>query len=86
MQFGRYIITSQLGQGGMATVYLADDPRFNRQVALKVLPSSMNEDEMFRARFKREAQTITTLEYPAIVSVYDYGEDNNQFSCLVCPN
>lgn len=78
MQFGRYIITSQLGQGGMATVYLADDPRFNRQVALKVLPSSMNEDGMFRARFEREAQTIATLEHPAIVPVYDYGEDHNQ--------
>lgn len=78
MQFDRYKIISQLGQGGMATVYLAQDPRFNRQVALKVLPSGMNNDEMFRARFEREAQTIAALEHPAIVPVYDYGEENNQ--------
>jgi serine/threonine protein kinase len=77
-QIGRYQIKSEIGRGGMATVYLAHDPRFRRDVAIKVLPRQYTHDPMFRARFDREAQTIAALEHPAIVPVHDFGEDNGQ--------
>jgi serine/threonine protein kinase len=77
-QIGRYEIISELGRGGMATVYLARDPNFQREVALKVLPREFLHDPQFRARFEREAQLIAQLEHPAIVPVYDYGEDTGQ--------
>ena len=73
-QIGRYQIKRLLGQGGMATVYLAHDPEFNRDVALKVLPAQMADDPQFLGRFRREAQTIAALEHPAIVPVYDFGQ------------
>lgn len=74
----RYEIIEEIGHGGMATVYLARDPRFRREVAVKVLPPQYTADPMFRARFEREAQTIAALEHPAIVPVHDFGEDNGQ--------
>lgn len=75
---GRYQIQEQLGRGGMATVYRAHDPRFNRDVAVKILPRELTLDPQFRTRFDREAQTIAALEHPAIVPVYDYGEQEGQ--------
>jgi serine/threonine-protein kinase len=75
---GRYIIDSELGRGGMATVYKAQDPRFDRTVAIKVLPREFLHDPEFRARFEREARTIAALEHSAIVPVYDYGEQDGQ--------
>jgi hypothetical protein len=62
----------------MATVYHAHDPRFRRDVAIKVLPREFLHDPAFRARFEREAQTIAALEHPAIVPVYDFGEADGQ--------
>ncbi|TAK14057.1 MAG: serine/threonine protein kinase [Anaerolineae bacterium] len=76
--FGRYTIREELGRGGMATVYLADDPSFDRVVAIKVLPREYLHDPLFRARFEREAKTIAKLEHAAIVPVYDYGEQDGQ--------
>lgn len=60
----------------MATVYRAFDPRFKREVAIKLLPRQFLHDPTFRTRFEREAQTIAALEHPAIVPVYDFGEDD----------
>lgn len=77
-QIGRYEIRGELGKGGMAAVYRAYDPRFKREVAIKVLPREFLHDPGFHARFAREAQTIAVLEHPAIVPVYDYGEENDQ--------
>src|SRR5262249_21717479 len=77
-KIGRYTIEAELGRGGMATVYRAFDPSFRREVAVKVIPSEYLHEPGFRARFEREAQTIATLEHPAIVPVYDYGEDDGQ--------
>ena len=77
-KIGRYIILSELGRGGMATVYRAKDPSFDREVAVKVLPQTFLHDPQFRARFEREAKTIAALEHTAIVPVYDFGEDNGQ--------
>jgi serine/threonine protein kinase len=75
---GRYKIIAEMGRGGMSTVYSAHDPMFNRDVAVKILPRELLHDPMFRARFEREAQTIATLEHPAILPVYDYGEADGQ--------
>ena len=77
-KFGRYEIKAEIGRGGMATVYHAYDPRFEREVALKVLPREMLHDVQFRTRFDREAKTIAMLEHPAIVPVYDFGEEQGQ--------
>ncbi|MCJ7796140.1 MAG: serine/threonine protein kinase, partial [Thermoleophilia bacterium] len=76
--FGRYILIEQLGRGGMATVFRARDPEFDRDVALKVLPEELLQDPEFRARFQREARAIARLEHPAIVPVYDIGEEQGQ--------
>lgn len=77
-QFDRYQIIADLGEGGMATVYRAYDPRFRREVALKILPAAFLDDPAFHARFEREAQTIAALEHQAIVPVYDFGEADGQ--------
>jgi serine/threonine-protein kinase len=77
-KIGRYEIKSELGRGGMATVYLAHDGSFNRDVAIKVLPREMLHDPQFRTRFEREIKMAAGLEHPAIVPVYDVGEDNGQ--------
>ncbi|MBN2387874.1 MAG: protein kinase [Anaerolineales bacterium] len=75
---GRYQVKAEIGRGGMATVYQAYDPRFEREVAIKVLPREMLHDPQFRIRFEREAKTIAMLEHPAIVPVYDFGEEDGQ--------
>lgn len=75
---GRYEINGELGRGGMATVFRAVDPRFEREVALKILPQAMLHDTEFRARFEREAKVVAGLEHSAIVPVYDFGEDKGQ--------
>jgi serine/threonine-protein kinase len=75
---GRYEVKSEIARGGMATVYHAYDPRFERDVAIKVLPHTLLHDPQFRTRFEREAKTIALLEHPAIVPVYDFGEENGQ--------
>ena len=77
-KIGRYEIKRELGRGGMAGVYEAHDPRFERTVAIKVLPRELMVDAMFRARFEREAKVIASLEHPGIVPVYDYGEEDGQ--------
>lgn len=78
-KIGHYEIKSELGRGGMATVYRGYDPRFEREVAVKVLPPEMlHADPQFRLRFQREAKIIARLEHPSIVPVYDVGEENNQ--------
>lgn len=71
---GRYEIIAEIGRGGMATVYLARDPRFGRRVAIKVLPRQFTHDPNFLIRFNREAKIIAALEHKAIVPVYDFGE------------
>jgi len=78
MNIGRYEVVQELGQGGMAIVYLARDPYMKRQVAVKVLPRQFTFDPQFRTRFQREAEVIATLEQAYIVPVHDFGEDDNQ--------
>ncbi|MBV6450763.1 MAG: Serine/threonine-protein kinase PknD [Anaerolineales bacterium] len=74
-KIGIYEIKSELGRGGMATVYRGYDSRFEREVAVKILPPELlHADPQFRARFQREAKIIAQLEHPSIVPVYDVGE------------
>jgi tRNA A-37 threonylcarbamoyl transferase component Bud32 len=70
----RYEVRQELGRGGMATVYYAYDPRVGREVAIKILLKEFMGDPMFRQRFEREVKAVASLEHPAIVPVYDYGE------------
>ncbi len=75
---GRYTLQTQLGSGGMATVYRGFDPRLARDVAVKLLLGDIHNDPTLRERFEREAHTIARLEHPAIVPVYDFGEEQGQ--------
>ena len=70
----RYRVERSLGRGGMAEVYLAQDLRLERPVALKVLAPALSSDPSFVARFRREAQAAAGLSHPNIVAVYDWGE------------
>jgi len=73
-KLGRYEIRSKLGEGGMGEVYLAEDTRLHRKVALKILPSEQaaNKDRM--RRFEQEAQAAAGLNHPNIAHIYEIGE------------
>ncbi|NDJ52203.1 MAG: serine/threonine protein kinase [Chloroflexi bacterium] len=73
-KIGRYEVKGEIGRGGMAIVYLANDPMVDREVAIKVLPAELLFDETFTERFSREARAIASLEHIAILPVYDFGE------------
>jgi eukaryotic-like serine/threonine-protein kinase len=75
----RYEIESKIARGGMADVFLANDTLLDRPVALKVLFPELSVDPSFVERFRREAQNAAKLSHPNIVSVYDWGEDNNTY-------
>ncbi|GEK32609.1 serine/threonine protein kinase [Kurthia sibirica] len=72
---GRYKVLEVIGGGGMSNVYLAHDMILNRDVAVKVLHYSFNDEEEAKRRFQREALSATSLNHPNIVSIYDVGED-----------
>ncbi|MGY1718226.1 Stk1 family PASTA domain-containing Ser/Thr kinase [Blastococcus sp. SYSU DS0552] len=71
----RYEIGGVLGRGGMAEVHHGRDLRLGREVAVKVLRHDLARDPSFQVRFRREAQASASLNHPAIVAVYDTGED-----------
>ena len=71
----RYEIGGVLGRGGMAEVHRGRDLRLGREVAVKVLRQDLARDPSFQVRFRREAQAAASLNHPAIVAVYDTGED-----------
>ncbi|WP_326698576.1 protein kinase [Streptomyces sp. NBC_01754] len=72
---GRYQLRDLLGEGGMASVYLAYDTALDRQVAIKTLHTELGREQSFRERFRREAQAVAKLQHTNIVSVFDTGED-----------
>ena len=72
---GRYELGELLGRGGMAEVRKGNDSRLGRVVAIKRLRTDLASDATFQARFRREAQSAASLNHPAIVSVYDTGEE-----------
>src|SRR5438105_5377748 len=71
-----YRILSQLGAGGMGEVYLAEDPRLKRKVALKLLPSRFTSDADRVRRFEQEAQAASALNHPNIITIYEIGQEH----------
>ncbi|MDP9225528.1 MAG: Stk1 family PASTA domain-containing Ser/Thr kinase [Actinomycetota bacterium] len=76
---GRYSVFERVGAGGMAEVYRARDDLLGREVALKVLSERFARDGSFVERFRREAQSAANLSHPQIVSLYDYGSDEDAY-------
>ena len=73
---GRYRLVSPIARGGMATVWVADDPVLSRRVAVKILRSDLAADDGTRVRFRHEAIAAARLSHPNIVSTYDTGDDD----------
>jgi len=71
----RYEIIEELGKGGMGQVYVAEDRRLKRRVAVKVLPVDMMDSAESRKRFEREAKAVAALSHPNILAIHDFGED-----------
>ena len=74
-RLGPYEIVAPLGAGGMGEVYRARDTRLDRSVAVKVLPAEFANDAQLRARFEREAKTISQLNHPHICTLHDVGDE-----------
>jgi serine/threonine protein kinase len=72
----RYQLGAMIGTGGMADVYVAEDQRLHREVAVKILRSDLARDPSFVARFNKEALAVAALNHPGIVSVYDSGKED----------
>ena len=76
-RLGPYEISTPLGAGGMGEVYRARDTRLGRDVAIKVLPERLSASPDLRARFEREAKTVSSLNHPHICSLFDVGRENS---------
>jgi serine/threonine protein kinase len=88
-QLGRYRLLKQIGRGGMGEVWLAEDPRLQRQVAIKMLPPKEQYSQEDADLFEREAQVVASLNHPHVLPVHDYGEqqfpDGQVINYLVMP-
>src|SRR5215510_10604209 len=76
---GVYRLIKELGRGGMGTVYLAHDTRLGRRVALKLLPSHLVNNPERAHRFQREARSVSALNHPNIITVYDFGQEGGRY-------
>ena len=76
---GRYQLTAHIARGGMAEVFEANDLMLDRQVAVKILHRQFASTETFVARFRKEAQAAANLSHPNIVSIYDWGEEDETY-------
>src|SRR5215468_3694454 len=75
-KLGRYEIRSKIGAGGMGEVYLAEDTRLHRKVALKVLPADLASDRDRMRRFEQEATAAAALNHPNIATIHEIGESD----------
>src|SRR5262245_24052634 len=75
-RLGPYEVLSRIGAGGMGEVYRARDSRLQREVAIKVLPERLAENEQALARFEREARVVAALSHPNILAIHDVGREN----------
>ena len=78
VELGHYKIISAIGAGGMGEVFLAEDLRLDRKVAIKVLPPDFAKDEDRLRRFVQEAKATSALNHPNILTVYEIGEVDGQ--------
>src|SRR5262245_16541636 len=76
-RLGPYEVIAPLGAGGMGEVYRARDTRLGRDVAVKVLSAHLAERSDLRARFEREARTVSSLNHPNICTLFDIGRDRD---------
>jgi hypothetical protein len=76
---GRYILSDELGRGGMGVVYQAWDEALDRKIALKKLPQALTDDMENLARFEREAKLLARLSHPAILQIYDLFQDRGEY-------
>src|SRR3989440_3413085 len=74
---GQFRIVSQIGAGGMASVFKAYQPTLDRYVAVKVLPAYHARDPIFVKRFVQEARSVAKLQHANIVPIHDYGDQEN---------
>ena len=79
---GRYRLLAPIGAGASGRVYVADDVRLRRRVAIKVLHAALAEDSGFLRRFRSEAQVAASLNHPNVMAVYDWGDDDVPFMVL----
>ena len=81
----RYRLLAPIGSGSSGRVYVADDVRLRRRVAVKVLHGALADDAGFLRRFRAEAQLAASLHHPNVVTVFDWGEDAVPFMVLRAP-
>ncbi len=74
---GPYAILAELGHGGMGVVYMAQDPRLKRQVAIKLLTADLTRDETAKQRFLQEAQTASALDHTNICTIHEINETDD---------
>src|SRR6478752_6007363 len=75
---GRYALAERLGSGAMGEVWRAEDRVLGRQVAVKIVVPALMEDELFAARFRREATVLAAMNHRGVVHIHDYGEDDTE--------
>ena len=84
-RLGPYDILAELGHGGMGVVYMARDPRLDRQVAIKVLPPDLTRDDAAKGRFLQEAKAASALDHPNICTIHEINETPAGQLCRTAP-